>query len=305
MTDAAIALPPGASLDRYTIESQSSGGGFSIVYVARDQDGGQVAIKEYFPYRLAERSSGTQVVVTPGNQGAFNAGLNAFFAEARVLAEIDHPNVVRVLGVFRANGTAYMVMRHEQGRTLQERLRQLAAEGKSVREPSLRQVFSLLLAGLREVHRHRLLHLDIKPANILLRNDGQPVLLDFGATRNALDTGATRLVPVLTPGYAAPEQQGSGEPLGPWTDIYAIGATLYACMAGQPPPPAAQRLTNDCLVPAADQFADRYSAQLLEVVDWCLRLPIDRRPQSVHAVQKVLSGELLDLVDPAWFEEPD
>ena len=302
MTNSAQPLPPEFALDAYRIEAPRSSGGFSIVYRGRDGDGAPVAIKEYFPGRLATRLASGEVEVAADCRGAFNAGLSAFFAEARVLAEIDHPNVVRVLNFFRANNTAYMVMRHEEGRTLHERLRLLAASGEPVREQFLRNVFAHLLAGLREVHRRRLLHLDIKPANILLRGSGQPLLLDFGATREGLGSAATRLVPVLTPGYAAPEQHQDGQALGPWTDIYSIGATLYDCLAGSPPPAADLRLTADTMPAATERFADRYSAQFLEIIDWCLRLPADQRPQSVHAVQKVLSGELLDLVDPAWFD---
>jgi serine/threonine protein kinase len=305
MTNIATPLPAGSAVDAYRIEAPHSSGGFSIVYRGVDADGAPVAIKEYFPGRLAARAADGALEVATDCRGAFNAGLNAFFAEARVLAEIDHPNVVRVLNIFRANNTAYMVMRREEGRTLHERLRLLAANGEPVREQFLRNVFAHLLAGLREVHRRRLLHLDIKPANILLRGNGQPLLLDFGATRHGLGAEATRLVPVLTPGYAAPEQHQDGQPLGPWTDIYSIGATLYDCLAGGPPPAADLRLSGEPMVPASNRFADRYSAQFLEIIDWCLRLPSDQRPQSVHAVQKVLSGELLDLVDPAWFDSAD
>ena len=109
---------------------------------------------------------------------------------------------------------------------------------------------------------------------------------------------------VFTPGFAAPEQQGSGEPLGPWTDIYSVGASLYDCLAGSAPQPAGLRLVKDELESAQARWGRRYSLQLLELIDWCLKLPVDQRPQSVFALQKVLSGEQLDLVDPAWRETP-
>ena len=297
-------LPPGFRLDGYLVERRISQGGFSIVYLARDDKGEPVAIKEYLPAGLAQRAAdGAGVAVEAERQAAFNTGMKWFFEEGRVLAGIDHPNVVRVQNFFRANGTAYLVMRYESGSDLKEHVRRLTESGVPAGEDFLRNVFVRLLAGLREVHARKLLHLDIKPANIYVRSDGHPVLLDFGATRQGLGpdagTGA-----VFTPGFAAPEQQGSGEPLGPWTDIYSVGASLYDCLAGETPLPAEQRLVKDELASAVSRWGRRYSLQLLELIDWCLRLPVAQRPQSVFALQKVLSGEQLDLVDPAWFEKP-
>ncbi len=297
-------LPPGFRLEGYRIERQLSQGGFSIVYLALDAAGHHVAIKEYLPAGYALRAAdGANVAVDPGHQGAFASGLRNFFEEGRILAGIDHPNVVHVKNFFRANGTAYLVMRYERGSTLKEHVRRLTADGTPVGEEFLRNVFVRVLSGLREVHAHKLLHLDIKPANIYVRSDGHPVLLDFGAARLGLGPGAGTHA-VLTPGFAAPEQQGSNEPLGPWTDIYSVGASLYDCLAGEAPQPADQRLVHDTFEPAVRRWGRRYSLQLLELIDWCLKLPVEQRPQSVHALQKVLSGEQLDLVDPAWFDRP-
>lgn len=296
-------LPTGFVLDRYRIDRQLSTGGFSFVYLAHDEAGAAVVIKEYFPGRLARRSQDNPAPeVPPECQGAFLAGMKSFFEEARLLAHIDHANVVRVLNFFRANDTAYMVMRYEDGHSLHQHLMALKKAGQAIGEEFLRHVFVRLLAGLREVHRQKLLHLDIKPANIYLRRDGQPVLLDFGATRHGLGGDDSSLSEVHTPGFAAPEQEGSGEPLGPWTDIYGIGATLYACLAYGPLPPATTRMKRDELEPAQQRWFKRYSPQLLELIDWCLRLHVAERPQSVFELQKVLHGELLDLVDPSWFE---
>ena len=296
-------LPKYFVLDRYCIDRQISVGGFSFVYLARDEAGTPVAIKEYFPGRLARRQDDSPRPAVPAEcQGAYNQGMRSFFEEARLLAGIDHPNVIKVLNFFRANDTAYMVMRYEAGRSLHEYIKALKERGKAVGEEFLRNVFVHLLSGLREVHRQKLLHLDIKPANIYLRRDGQPVLLDFGATRHGLGGDDSALAKVHTPGFAAPEQEGSGEPLGPWTDIYAVGATLYACLACAAPPPAATRVERDELEPAQQRWLKRYSPQLLELIDWCLRLRMAERPQSVFELQKVLHGELLDLVDPSWFE---
>ena len=296
-------LPPGYRLGDYHIEKQLSEGGFSIVYLAHDEQDQPVAIKEYLPARLVQRSGeDPNPVVGAEHQAAFDQGMMSFFEEGRMLANLDHPNVVRVLDFFRANHTAYLVMRYERGRTLQSHIQRHPGE---LGESFIRNVFVRLLNGLREVHMHKLLHLDIKPANIYLRRDGHPVLLDFGATRQGLGTSDFALAPVHTPGFAAPEQMGSGEAQGPWTDIYAVGATLYSCLAKGAPQSADLRLAKDELEPALQRWNKQYSPQLLELIDWCMKLRVGERPQSVFALQKVLSGELLDLVDPAWFGTPD
>lgn len=316
-------LPAGFQLDAYRIERPLAHGGFSVVYLARDADNTPVAIKEYLPSRLASRTGGqTAPVVSAENRASFQRGLKSFFEEGRVLAGLDHPNVVRVLNFFRANETAYLVMRYERGRTLQEHIqRHVDSAGNTnssmLSEDFIRTVFTRLLNGLREIHMHRLLHLDIKPANIYLRADGHPVLLDFGATRQGLGENDPSLGNIHTPGYAAPEQtraerdnndarganaSAQARTQGPWTDIYAVGATLYACLAGSTPVSAEARARGEALMPAQERWRNLYSAQLLELIDWCMRLPIDERPQSVFALQKVLNGELLDLVDPAWFD---
>ncbi|OHC71237.1 MAG: serine/threonine protein kinase [Rhodocyclales bacterium GWA2_65_20] len=298
-------LPQGFRIDKYRIERQLSVGGFSIVYLAYDEAGTRVAIKEYLPSQLAQRSGTSPVPVVPAEQrAAFVHGMKSFYEEARLLAHIRHPNIVEVLNFIKANETAYMVMRYESGQTLLDYLRGLKESGATIKEDFLRDVFVRLLSGLREVHRQKLLHLDLKPANIYLRDDSHPVLLDFGATRLGLGEGDPSLGHMFTPGFAAPELRGSREALGPWTDIYSIGATLYACLAGYAPQPAELRLTADELVPAQQRWSKTYSLQLLELIDWCLKLAVMARPQSVYSLQKVLNGELLDLVDPMWFETP-
>ncbi|HNE99759.1 MAG TPA: protein kinase, partial [Thauera aminoaromatica] len=178
-SQANCALPPGFQLDQYRIERQLSLGGFSIVYLARDAHGMAVAIKEYLPNSLALRKEGeTEPQVSEEHRLAFRYGMKCFFEEGRSLAKLMHPNVVRVLNFFRANGTVYMVMQFERGRTLHDYIRKHRGE---VKEMLIRAVFARMLNGLREVHAHKLMHLDIKPSNIYLRNDGTPVLLDFGA----------------------------------------------------------------------------------------------------------------------------
>ncbi len=285
-SQANCALPPGFQLDQYRIERQLSLGGFSIVYLARDAHGMAVAIKEYLPNSLALRKEGeTEPQVSEEHRLAFRYGMKCFFEEGRSLAKLMHPNVVRVLNFFRANGTVYMVMQFERGRTLHDYIRKHRGE---VKEMLIRAVFARMLNGLREVHAHKLMHLDIKPSNIYLRNDGTPVLLDFGAARQTLMSDQPVLKPMYTPGYAAPEQYEKGAQLGPWTDIYSVGASLHACIVGSPPPRADERTQQDTLQPVAKTQAGRYSRQLLELTDWCLHLDPQQRPPSVYALQKAL-----------------
>lgn len=282
-------LPDGYQLNTYRIDKVLSCGGFSIVYLAHDEGNLPVAVKEYLPSSLALRSEGSVLPsISEENLATFRYGMKCFFEEGRALARLSHPNVVRVLNFFRSNETVYIVMRYERGRTLQEYIQARYGE---IKENFIRRIFTLALNGLREVHANKLLHLDLKPANIYVRNDGTPVLIDFGAARQTLTEGAFRLNPMYTPGYAPPEQYKNRELLGPWSDIYSIGASMYTCISGNAPPAADARITRDRYVPAAKAFSGRYSDQLLETVDWCLQLDHLKRPQSALALQKVLLRE--------------
>lgn len=296
------ALPQGYQLDRYRIERQLSVGGFSIVYLAVDTDGTPVALKEYLPNSIALRADGgIEPQVSEQNLPAFRYGMKCFFEEGRALAKLMHPNVVRVLNFFRANGTVYMVMQFERGRTLHEYI-QRHREG--LRENFIRAVFARMLNGLREVHAHKLLHLDIKPSNIYLRDDGTPVLLDFGAARQTLMTDQPILKPMYTPGFASPEQYEGRNGLGPWSDIYSVGASLHACITGSAPPRADERVRQDSLQALAKTQAGRYSNQLLGLVDWCLRIDPLQRPQSVYALQKALmQSQPGTTAPPPWFTD--
>lgn len=305
-------LPRGYQLQNYTIAKLLSAGGFSIVYLAHDENDYPVAIKEYLPNSLALRREG-DVLVQASNEGnvlLFRHGLKCFFEEGKTLARIRHPNIVRVINFFRANETVYMVMEYERGRTLQKEI-QLKRDREGVSEALIRHVFYQLLGGLREVHLHKLLHLDIKPANLYVRKDSTPLLLDFGSARQALSGEHSRLAPMYTPGFAAPEQGRRGDQLGPWTDIYGVGASMYACIAGIPPPSAEEREKNPKLLgDIATTFADRYSPELLGIIEHCLQLDCEARPQSVHQLQKMLlrkpspparRNALLNVIKRKWF----
>jgi len=284
-------LAEGTRLQNYRIVRMLAAGGFSFVYLARDEKDKTVAIKEYLPSTLALRVNGAPQVaaqVPSRDLAMFRTGMKSFFEEARAIARLEHPNIVRVRDIFRANETVYLVMRYERGRTLADHIR---SRRGSLEELWVRNTFAQLLDGLREVHTRKLLHLDIKPANVYLRNDGTPLLIDFGAARQVLSAEGMNLPPTYTPGFAPPEMHLKRELLGPWSDIYSVGATMYACFAGAAPQPANARLDEDRWVPASKAFAGKYAPELLETVDWCLRLGHLQRPQSVLALQKVLLGE--------------
>ncbi len=279
-------LPSGHTLEDYTIDRQLSAGGFSIVYLARDAEGKQVAIKEYLPNSLALRGEGAiKPQIDEQHLGAFRYGMKCFFEEGRSLARLSHPNVIRVLNFFRANDTVYMVMEYEHGRTLQEIIQKHKG---NISERFIRGLFTRMLNGLREVHAHKLLHLDIKPANIYLRADNTPVLIDFGAARQTLVIDQPILKPMYTPGYASPEHYNARHDLGPWSDIYSVGAAMYACLSGNGPPPADERLKKDNFQPASQRWTGQFSNSLLQTIDWCLKLDHLERPQSVFSLQKAL-----------------
>ena len=280
-----LALPAGYQLQDYEIRKVLSSGGFSFVYLARDKEKKTVAIKEYLPTSIAVRADGATVLPNADDVALFRHGLKCFFDEGLSLAKIDHKNIVRVLNFFRENETVYMVMQYERGKSLQD---YILGQSDSVSEQFIRRVFGELSNGLREVHTQKLLHLDIKPANIYIRLDGSPVLLDFGSARQALSEKQAKIAPSYTPGFASPEQYYDRKLLGPWSDIYSIGATMYSCLTRTSPLAANQRIKNDLLVPAAKLGKDMYSQNLVQLIDKCLSLDYLARPQSVFSLQKAL-----------------
>ncbi|MET3130604.1 serine/threonine protein kinase [Oxalobacteraceae bacterium GrIS 1.11] len=292
-------LPDGLEIAGYRIVKKIASGGFSIVYLAEDGDGNAVAIKEYLPSALALRQPGELTPdISKGNLPVFRIGLKCFFEEGRALARISHANVVRVLNFFRANETVYMVMAYESGYSLQEHIMRQRKKGKQLSEAFVRQIFIQVLNGLREVHTNKLLHLDLKPANIYLRTDGTPILLDFGAARQSFNADVPKLTPMYTPGFAPPELYSKTGSLGPWSDIYSIGASMFACMVGSPPQPADQRKKEDKMDGHFARLEGIYSPELLALVRWCLMPDILARPQSLFALQKVLSERPTPVVEP-------
>jgi eukaryotic-like serine/threonine-protein kinase len=287
-------LPPDTVVGGYRIVRKVAAGGFGLVYLAVDPDGQQVAIKEYLPSSLATRAPGELMPqVQPEKLSLYRLGLKSFFEEGRSLAQISHPSVVSVLNFFRENETVYMVMNYLEGAALQDFVvtaRELK-QTKVFRESTIRSLFDEILRGLRIVHQHKMLHLDIKPANIFITDDNKSVLIDFGAAREVLSKEGNFIRPMYTPGFAAPEMYRRDSSMGPWTDIYAIGACMYACMQGYPPNEAPQRQEKDRIAIALARLRGVYSDNLIEVVEWCMSLDALSRPQSVFALQKELSRE--------------
>ena len=287
-------LPPDTVIGGYRVVRKISAGGFGVVYLAVDKEGQQVAVKEYLPSALTMRDAGALVPqVAPEKLSLYRLGLKSFFEEGRSLAQISHPSVVSVLNFFRQNETVYMVMNYLEGATLQDFIvtaRDLKKQ-KVFRESTIRSLFDEILRGLRIVHQHKMLHLDLKPANIFITDDNKAVMIDFGAAREVLNKEGNFTRPMYTPGFAAPEMYRRDSTMGPWTDVYAIGACIYSCMQGYPPNDAPQRLEKDRLTLSLTRMRGVYSDNLIEVVEWCMSLDPLSRPQSVFALQKELSRE--------------
>jgi serine/threonine protein kinase len=199
--------------------------------------------------------------------------------------------VVGVLNFLRQNDTVYMVMDYLEGDSLQDFVvtaRELKND-KVLHESTILSLFDEVLRGLRIVHQNKMLHLDIKPANIYITDDNRAVLIDFGAAREVINKGNNFVRPMYTPGFAAPEMYRRDSGMGPWTDIYAIGACMYSCMHGYPPSDAPQRQEKDRLPQALARLRSIYSDNLLETVEWCMALDPLARPQSVFSLQKELN----------------
>ena len=281
------ALPVGTVLREFTIQAVIGHGGFGIVYRAGHNELDlTVAIKEYLPVELAVREGATVQPRSGTDRKDFEDGLRRFRDEAQALIDFDsHPSIVSCREFFRANGTAYLVMAYEEGQSLAESLATREAEGRPFTESELLGVMTPVLEGLEGVHAAGVLHRDIKPSNILIRrSDGRPVLIDFGAAKQAAAKYTKSQAP-YTEGYAALEQVGDTGKLGPWTDMYGVGAVMWRMVAGgnrpwEPPHPVRVELrshavvddTEDPMPPARDLGRGRFAPRLLEAIDRCLRL---------------------------------
>lgn len=280
-------LPNRTSVDNYTITKILGGGGFSIVYLAKEKETNKsVVIKEYMPRKLAKRGDDLSISAISDNKlNSFRGGRKLFFQEASILATLKHPNIVDVQGFFRANGTVYMVMSHEEGTNLQHIISK--QKGK-LSEQLILTVFPPLLDALHMIHERGFLHQDIKPGNIHICPGGSPRLLDFGAVQRRQISRQFQPGQVTSSGFSPIEQHNKTGYVGPWTDIYAIGATIRSCIEGKPPPDAQERHMKDTMKPAVEAFKKLYSVKLLEALDWALEVDPELRPQTIQEFQDAL-----------------
>ena len=296
-------LPSGTELGEYEIEAAIGQGGFGVVYRAKHRYlGTVVALKEYLPATVAVRTGGR---VRPRNQAVaadYEEGLRRFIEEARHLVQFrSHPGVVTCVGFFEERGTAYMAMEYEEGLPLSELLTKREVAGRPLDEGELLRLAGQVLESLAVVHQSAVLHRDIKPSNILIRkSDDRPVLIDFGAAKEDFVRYTKSSAP-HTQGYAAIEQMEADGKLGPWTDLYGLGAVLWRIVAGGHPPydplvpvDALSRMAArfrglvDPLPSARKLGAGRFSLAVLEAIDKCLELEPRDRPADC--------GELLPLL---------
>ncbi|MEJ2611950.1 MAG: serine/threonine-protein kinase [Candidatus Thiodiazotropha sp.] len=281
-------MPEGTEIDCYVIMKVVASGGFSLIYLAEDEDTqDEVIIKEFLPKKLAKRGTNGKVIPLDAKQtDNFNRSLRLFYQEAKVLASLRHPNIVQVRGFFLANNTGYLVMDHERGKNLASYIKKRSG---SLSTRFLMTVFPPILDALSLIHSRNLLHLDIKPSNIHLRTGGNPLLLDFGAVHEVRNEG-TRTGRVVTTGFSPVEQYYQSGNVGPWSDVYAIGASMRACLDGKAPPSAIERHAKEKIKPAARAYRRRYPAAMLEAIDWAMEIDHEKRPQNASELLEALNS---------------
>ena len=284
------ALPPGTRLAEFELQDLLGVGGFGLVYRAYDHSlHRRVAIKEYMPSALAARPKGEALSVRSStDQATYQAGLQSFVAEARLLAQFDHPSLVKVYRFWEANNTAYMAMPLYSGVTLKQARAQMAAPPP---EEWLRTVLWSILQALQVLHDHNTLHRDVSPDNIFLQDQGPPVLLDLGAARRTIADKSRKHTAILKVNYAPIEQYAQADDLkqGPWTDLYALAAVVYSVLCNEPPPPATARVVRDSLTPVRSvvatiqaHFGQAYTPAFAQAISHALALQPSERPQDVQ-----------------------
>ena len=284
------ALPSGYQLEEYLFERVLGAGGFGITYLAQEETlKRKVAIKEFLPRDIAVRGAGGVTVhpVSSAESQDYEYGLERFRDEARTLVSFRHPNIVAVHRLLEANNTAYLVMEYEEGDSLD----QILKRDGSLTGAEVREIVIPLLDGLERVHQAGFLHRDIKPANIYIRHDGSPVLIDFGAARQAIGEHSRSLTAIVSTGYAPMEQYSVHGKQGAYSDLYALAATAYKALIGKRPPEAIRRVADDPYIPAVIAGRGKADASLLKAIDWALVMEAGDRPQSVDAWLAALRGE--------------
>jgi serine/threonine protein kinase len=289
--DTRLQLPVGTVLDgSYRIEGLLGFGGFGVTYAAEDFNlGTTVALKEYYPIEFGDRDSTMSVrPKSERHKMTFEWGRSSFLGEARMLARFRHPSIVRVSRVFEAHSTAYMVMDFERGQNFEQ---WLTALGRPPTQEELDRIVGPLLDALELMHAQNFLHRDIAPDNIIVRPNGTPVLLDFGAARRAVAEMSRTLTGIVKAGYSPQEQYATDSRLqGPWSDLYAFGATLYRAIAGHPPEEASLRAGDDRTIPATATKRGEYRLGFLTAIDACLKMRHGDRPQSVAQLRPLMLG---------------
>ncbi len=285
-------LPVGTRLREYEVQDLVGEGACSIVYLAWDHAlQRQVAVKEYMPASMVGRVQGSASVVVAVDRhlDAVRAGLKAFINEARLLARSDHPSLVKVYRFWEENGTGYMVMPYCAGPTLKAMLAEL---GHVPSESELRAWLKPILDAVAALHEGATWHQNIGPDSIVLTPVG-PVLLGFAAASHAIEAMRHTPAAALKAGFAAIEQYGSeaGTTRGPWTDLYALAAVIYAAITGNDPIPAADRLAQDRLRPLSVVAAGLYSPRFLAAIDAALAVQPRQRPAN-HAEFRALMGDI-------------
>jgi serine/threonine protein kinase len=290
--DNAHALPKGSRLEEFVIEGVLGSGGFGITYLAKDTLlGRKVVIKENLPLQFCCRNPQTLTVTPVHSRGEdaenFQWSLGNFTKEAALLASLDHPGIVKVLRAFPAFGTAYFVMPHVEGLGFDAVIRKRWENDRPFTTPELRGFTDRVLQALEYLHSRGIYHRDIKPGNILLTRDG-PVLIDFGSARQLL--GERSLTVIESPGYTPFEQLQSRGNVGPWSDLYALGATLHKAVAGQSPPKAMDRMPEDSCQPLSGRsdLTDQFGADFLSGIDRALSVRVADRWQSAGAWRMAL-----------------
>lgn len=276
--DPRIPLPQGTVLEDYKFGKVIGRGSFSLVYRATElSTQREVVIKEYFPKHFALREGKETIVPLEGRKlFTFTEGFKQFFNEAMALNKIHHPHVLKTHNMFRANKTAYLVSLNIGGRDLKWFL-------TTVKEPMdqalIYKVYMPVLSALNFLHQAQLLHLDIKPANILLQPNSESLLLDFGAAQAMTSSKRINNMQTLTHGFAPPEQYDKSQSLGPWTDIYAVAATLYFSITCRPPAKSKNSEVESQL--SITHYGDTYAHHLLHAINRALTYNASDRYESV------------------------
>ena len=288
-------LPAGSRLAEFEITHLIGQGGFGAVYEAWDHTLERVvAIKEYLPVSLSTRlHDGSVVPLSERHRETFDLGMRSFINESRLLAQFDHPSLLKVYRFWQERGTTYMVMPFYRGQTLREALNAIPS---GVDEGWLMRIMDGVTHALDVMHAARCYHRDIAPDNIiLLEGSGRPVVLDFGAARRVITDKTQAITVILKPGYAPIEQYAEmpGMAQGPWTDVYALAAVMHVAVCGRPPPPSVARMLSDSYVPLSGNalLRQRYSAQLLAAIDSGLAVRPASRPQSMSQLREALGLE--------------